>query len=61
MTKEKAVGRATKMARIADDTRFVVYDCGEYFPASEEDIDTFYAGASVVVEVEADGSQRHFF
>jgi len=61
MTKDKAIARATKMARLADDTRFVVYDCREYYPASEEDIDTFYAGASVVVEVEADGSQRHFF
>lgn len=57
-TTEAAGRRAAQLAKARDTSMYVVRD-GEddgYAVASEEDLDTYYLGASVLVEVLSDGT-----
>jgi hypothetical protein len=36
--------RAVQVARAREETRYVVWESGEYFVASDEDLDTFFVG-----------------
>jgi hypothetical protein len=57
-TQEAALARAVLLAQKREAPMFVVYDGEEegFAVASEEDLDTFYLGASVLVEVLSDGT-----
>lgn len=57
-TQDAALARAATLTRQRDTSMFVVHD-GEddgFAVASEEDLDTYYLGASVLVEVLSDGT-----
>lgn len=57
-TQEAALRRAAHLAQRRDSSMFVVYDGEEegYAVASEEDLDTFYLGATVLAEVLSAGT-----
>lgn len=57
-TQEAALARAVQLARRRETPMFVVHDGEEegFAVASEEDLDTYYLGASVLVEVLSDGT-----
>jgi hypothetical protein len=46
MTFQQAVVKAERIAKSANETRFVIRESGEYHVASDEDLDTFFAGIS---------------
>lgn len=57
-TQEAALRRAAQLARNREASMFVVYD-GEdegYAVANEEDLDTYFLGATVLAEVLSDGT-----
>jgi len=53
---DSAIRAAKQNARTTGDSRFIVAEGGEYNVCAEYDLDTFYAGAPVLYEVEPDGS-----
>lgn len=51
MQRDQAFRDAKRHAVKKQETRFVIYEAGEYEHGSEYDLDTFYCGAEVVGEV----------
>ncbi len=52
-----ALQRASRLARQRQVTMYVVCEGGKYDVATEEDLDTYYLGATVVAEFLSDGSR----
>ena len=48
MTKDNAIFKANSKARQFKEIYLVVYEDGDYFPASVEESETFFKGAEIV-------------
>ncbi|OYU82494.1 MAG: hypothetical protein CFE45_27220, partial [Burkholderiales bacterium PBB5] len=55
LDKDTALGRAQRLARKRQALMFVVWTCSGYAAASEDDLDTWWQGATAVAEVHEDG------
>lgn len=56
LDKEAALRRAASLARRRDTPMYVVFTGSGYAVASEDDLDTWWLGASVFAEVMSDGT-----
>lgn len=54
--KPSALARAARLAQQRDESMYVVWTGEGYAVASEDDLDTWWLGATVVAEVMSDGT-----
>jgi hypothetical protein len=55
LDKDTAIARAQRLSRKREEPMYVVWTGSGYAAASEEDLDTWWQGATVVAEVHEDG------
>jgi hypothetical protein len=55
LDKDTAIARAQRLSRKREEPMYVVWTGSGYSAASEEDLDTWWQGATVVAEIHEDG------